>query len=111
MNLRDLMGYGTQRGTMAANNFGHMLMARMRKWVKHDKDTLRRLYRCSFVTEYDWANDHVKAAIVLDGKHLFTLTDPDDPDQINALAVALQLTEDDLDGQTISGSSFRPRGK
>lgn len=93
MKLRDLMGYSTQRGTMAATNLGHMLMRRMRKWVKHDSDALHRLYACRFVSDYDWLNDTVKVAVIYNDAVLFILTDPDDTDQINALAVALQLVE------------------
>ena len=107
MNLKDLMGYSNQRGNMANTNFGHMLMRRMRRWVKHDKEALHRLYSCTFVSDYDWLNDEVKVAVVLNREHIFTLTDPDDQDQINALAVALQMM-DDSDERSLSGSTFGP---
>lgn len=108
MKLRDLMGYSSQRGTMAATNFGQMLMNRMRRWVKDDKDTLMRLYSCEFISEYDWLNDRVRVAVRHGGETIFILDDPDDYDQINALAVALRMMDDD-DGSTLSGHTVGPR--
>lgn len=94
MNLKDTLGYSNRKGNGAIYNFTRMLEKRLRKWVKHDKDAMFRLYRCRFEADYDWLNDLMRIHVLHNGTHIFTVTDPDNPEQMQALAFAIQLQED-----------------
>lgn len=87
MKLQDLLGYSNRKANAAWYNFRGMLLARMRRWVKQDKDALVRLYTCRFESEYDWPTDTLRVHVLYGGQRVYTLTDPDDLEQINALNV------------------------
>lgn len=103
MKLQDLLGYSNRKGNAAWFNFKTMMFNRMRKWVKTDKDAMHRLYGCRFESEYEWATDTMYVHVLYGGKHIFTLTDPDDHEQLNALSVTLRMLEDHRDDQ-LSGT-------
>ena len=93
MDLKQLLGYSNRRGNGALWNFRSMLMRRLRRWTKHDEEAHHRVFMSELVSEYDWANDIVKVHVVYDGRHVFTITDPDDHEQMQALVVTMQLLE------------------
>lgn len=98
MKLKELLGYNNREGRRGWSNFRAMLWGRVKRWVKDDRDALVRLNRCNFISEYLWHDDLVVVHVKFNGKLVFTLTDPDDQEQLQALAFTLKLLEDTDDG-------------
>lgn len=92
MDLRDLLGHSNRKGRGALRHFKRYVerLVQHRLLTPGAKDTFWAL---SIEVEYDWATDKVLAYFIdtRTGQLLYSMTDPDDKDQLDALVFAIEL--------------------
>lgn len=94
MDLDDFKSNANRRGRGASRSLGgkiiHKVVAR-RTWTPRK---VAWAFRLRVATRYDWAKDAVEVLFIdwMTGQMLYAMTDPYDPEQIEALAFAIDLT-------------------